>query len=54
MMPEHVSCMKQPWEVQDYYFGDWRSPGGWAVYTYGSNVTWSKSHKQDWGIDIKF
>lgn len=40
--------------AQDYYFGDWRSPGGWAVYTYGSNVTWSKSHKQDWGIDIKF
>lgn len=40
--------------AQDYYFGDWRSPGGWSVYTYGSNVTWSKSHKQDWGIDIKF
>ena len=23
--------------AQDYYFGDWRSPGGWAVYTYGQN-----------------
>ena len=40
--------------AQGYYFGDWQNPGGWAVYRYGYNVTWSRSHKQDWGLDAKF
>ena len=40
--------------AQDYFFGDWKSDGGWSVYRYGYDVTWSKSHKQDWGVDAKF
>lgn len=41
--------------AQGYFFGNWDGIyGGWSVYTYGSNVTWSKSHKQDWGVDMKF
>lgn len=40
--------------AQSYYFGDWQDTGGWSVHRYGYNVSWSKSHKQDWGIDAKF
>jgi len=36
------------------FFGAYNYAGGWGISKYGVDVTWSKSRKQDLGIDVKF
>ena len=41
--------------VDGYRFGDQNNGvGGWGFSTYGANVGWSTSRKQDLGVDLKF
>jgi len=36
------------------HFGAYNYAGGWGISKYGVDVTWSKSRKQNLGIDVKF